>query len=277
MIAHPPSYRTWLALLLAAGTLAGCQATPGGVAPRDPGTARSTRSPEAEQCALSSRPLDSDPAVRLFAGETIRFRSEFEATTFDNLPGERKRVIAGRQVLARQGVANSNCPVTQNPLPINAPVMEFKGVSLGFVSEDQSTQFRDLPEDVQLRMVARYLLKAEGIPNERCPISGSVLLPGAPTLTVDGERRIAFADQKSMDTFRTMAPGRRNEITARILLPERGVSNINCPMTGRPIRMDSPVVKVAGRWVALRNVEAARSFNELSPESQQSLAFAEEW
>ena len=227
-----------------------------------------------EWCALSKKPLSSDPALRLFAGEEIQFRSESEATTFDELPGERKRVIAGQQGLARRGVANSDCPVSQNPLPIDATIIIFEGVRLGFSSSEEQQRFQSLPRNVQIRMVARYLLRSNGIPNERCPISDLVLLPGSPTLQI-GDVRIAFADQINLEAFQTMPPPRRNEIAARILMPERGVSNITCPITGQPIRLDSPVVTLDGQRIALRNVQAARTFNGMPVDEQRAMVLDE--
>lgn len=227
-----------------------------------------------EQCALSQRTLPSKPAIRLFAGKEIRFHSESEATTFDELPGGRKRVIAGQQVLARRGVANAECPISQNPLPIDAEVMRFQGVLLGFSTTEERDRFRALPDDVQIRMVARHLLRSDGIPNERCPISDLVLLPGSPTLEV-ADKRIAFADQASLVQYQTMPSPRQNEIAARILMPERGVSNTTCPVTRQPIRLDSPVVVVDGRRIALRNVQAARTFNGM-PLSERRAMVVEE-
>ena len=223
-----------------------------------------------ERCALSGRPLDSESAIRVFAGEEIRFRSESEATTFDDLPGERKRVLAGQQVLGRSGVANGTCPITQKPLPIDASVTSFENVRIGFVSQAEQRQFEGLPRDVQTRMVARHLLRSRGIPNERCPISDALLLPGCPSIEVR-EVRIAFADQASLDAFERMPSARRNEIVARILMPEQGISNITCPITRKPIRLDSPVVIVDGQSIALRNVQAARAFNGMPLEAQRAM------
>ncbi|MEE2681808.1 MAG: hypothetical protein VX641_05490 [Planctomycetota bacterium] len=225
---------------------------------------------EVERCALSRQTLPSQPAVRIFAGETIRFRSEAEATAFDELPGERKRVIAGQQVLARRGVANARCPVTQDPLPIDAEVIRYEGVPLGFTSAEQSMRFQALPTEVQIRMVARHLLRSDGISNDRCPISDLVLLPGSPTLQV-ADHRIAFADQASLLQYQTMPSPRQNEIAARILMPERGVRNTTCPITRQPIRLDSPVVTIDGRSIALRNVQAARTFNGMPASEQRAM------
>lgn len=223
-----------------------------------------------ERCALSSRPLGPEPAIRIYAGEQIRFRSESEATNFDDLPGERKRVLAGQQVHGRNGVANGSCPITQKPLPIDATIISFENVRIGFVSSAEQAQFEGLPQDVQTRMVARHLLRSQGIPNERCPISDALLLPGCPSIEIR-EVRIAFADQASLAVFETMPPARRNEIVARILMPEQGISNITCPITRKPIRLDSPVVVVDGQSIALRNVQAARAFNGMPLEAQRAM------
>ena len=80
-----------------------------------------------------------------------------------------------------------------------------------------------------------------------------------------------------IEAFHALTPDERNEMTARILLPERGISNITCPVTMRPVRMDSPVVRVDGRWIALRNVEAARTFNSMSFEDRRAIASPIDW
>lgn len=251
--------------------LAGCQAGSERVeAAEAPRIEVIDREVGVERCALSRQALPSNPAVRLFAGEEIRFRSEAEATTFDELPGERKRVIAGQQVLARRGVANAECPVSQDLLPIDAEIILFEGVELGFADGAERDRFQALPTDVQIRMVARHLLRSDGIPNERCPISDLVLLPGSPTLQV-ADQRIAFADEASLMRYQTMPSPKQNEIAARILMPERGISNTTCPVTRQPIRLDSPVVVVDGRRIALRNVQAARTFNGMPAAEQRAM------
>lgn len=262
---------------LSAGVLSGgCQAPPQSPKPGAEALNPSTREdPGVERCALSDRPLGQEPATRLFAGELIRFSSEAEATTFDDLPGERKRVLAGQQVLARRGVANAFCPVSQKPLPIDASVVTFENVKIAFVSRVELEQFEGLPRDIQIRMVARHLLRSRGIPNERCPISDGILLPNSPSIEVRGVQ-IAFADQSNLEAFRTLPSARRNEIAARILMPERGISNLTCPITQKPIRMDSPVVMVDGRSIALRNVQAARAFNDLPEEARRAMVMGSE-
>ena len=264
-------------ILLATSTLSaavlsgGCQAPPQSSEPEDVVLSPPSRQdPGVDRCALSDRPLGEVPATRLFAGESIRFRSEAEATTFDDLPGGRKRVLAGQQVLARRGVANAFCPVSQKPLPIDASVVTFENVKIAFVSRVELEQFEGLPREVQIRMVARHLLRSRGIPNERCPISDGILLPNSPSIEVRGVR-IAFADQSNLEAFRTLPSARRNEIVARILMPERGISNLTCPITQKPIRMDSPVVVVDGQAIALRNVQAARAFNDLPEEARRAM------
>ena len=257
--------------------LTGCQTAPGPPQTESVTASDVVAQKEAsERCALSRKPLSAEPALRLFAGEQIQFRSESEATTFDDLPGERKRVIAGQQVLARKGVANEDCPVSQDPLPIDATVISYEGVRLGFVSPEQTERFQGLPRDVQIRMVARYLLRSQGIPNDRCPISDLVLLPGSPTLQV-ADVQIAFANEASLETYQTMNAPQQNEIAASILLPERGITNTTCPITGKPVRLDSPVVMLDGQRIALRNVQAARAFNGMPEAKQRAMVFDEDF
>jgi hypothetical protein len=195
----------------------------------------------AKVCALSNEPLSSQTATRRFAGEQIYFHSEAQAAAFDEMPGGAKRVIAGKQLLDRRGVMNEFCPLSQ---------------------------------DVTVRICARYLLEADGIANTRCPITDELLLPGAPEMA-DERYKIAFSDDAALETFNALTRARRNEITARIILPDRGVANVICPITDRPIRMDSPIITIEGRDIALRNVDAARAFNKLTSAEQLRYAYPE--
>ena len=229
----------------------------------------------AETCALSSEPLSGQTSMRTFAGEQIYFRSEAQAAAFDEMPGGAKRVIAGRQLLDRRGVINEYCPLSQEPLPLDAGVVEYRSVLIGFIDQKHLDQFNALPEDVTLRICARYLLQADGVANNRCPITDELLLPDAPVWE-DETYKIAFSDTAALATFNALARTRRNELTARIILPDRGVANVICPITERPIRLDSPIINIDGRDIALRNVDAARTFNKLTRAEQVRYAYPEE-
>lgn len=228
----------------------------------------------AKVCALSNEPLSSQTATRRFAGEQIYFHSEAQAAAFDEMPGGAKRVIAGKQLLDRRGVMNEFCPLSQEPLPLDACVVRYRNVLIGFVDQKSLDQFNALPEDVTVRICARYLLEADGIANTRCPITDELLLPGAPEMA-DERYKIAFSDDAALETFNALTRARRNEITARIILPDRGVANVICPITDRPIRMDSPIITIEGRDIALRNVDAARAFNKLTSAEQLRYAYPE--
>ena len=89
----------------------------------------------------------------------------------------------------------------------------------------------------------------------------------------DDRYKIAFSDRAALETFNALTRSKRNEITARIILPDRGVVNVICPMTDRPIRLDSPIITIDGRDIALRNVDAARAFNKLPRAEQVRYAY----
>ena len=229
----------------------------------------------ATTCALSSEPLKGQTSVRRFAGEKIYFQSEAQAAAFDEMPGGSKRVIAGRQLLDRRGVINEFCPISQEPLSLDADIIEYRSVLIGFIDRQHLDQFNALPDDVTLRICARYLLEADGVANERCPITDALLLHDAPVL--EGERyKIAFADEAALARFNALARQRRNELTARIVMPDRGVVNVTCPITDRPIRLDSPIINIEGRDIAVRNVDAARAFNKLPHAEQVRYAYPEQ-
>lgn len=266
-------YASMLILLFGLAAHAGCA----------PGTEKDIVGPKmpeptmgpATTCALSSEPLTGQTSVRRFAGEKIYFQSEAQAAAFDEMPGGSKRVIAGRQLLNRRGVINEYCPISQEPLPLDAGIIEYRSVLIGFIDQKHLDQFNALPEDVSLRICARYLLEADGVANNRCPITDELLLHDAPVLEA-ARYKIAFSDEAALAKFNALARQRRNELTARIILPDRGVANVTCPITDRPIRLDSPIINIEGRDIALRNVDAARAFNKLPHAEQVRYAYPEE-
>lgn len=223
-----------------------------------------------EQCPLSHEQLGNKPAPRTFASHQILFLSEAEASTFDELPGEQKRVVAGRQVLARRGVANEQCIVTQDPLPIDAKVVRIQGVLIGFTAPAQHDQFNAIPQEVREDLIAPYLVRASGISNTHCPITGELLHVDCPTIHSRGVL-VGMADQAALAEYEAAEPGRRNEIVAIVVLPARGVTNKTCPITKRPLRLDSPLIHVDGQLVGVRNVNAARTFNQLNIDEQRDI------
>ncbi len=222
----------------------------------------------ADECPFSSKALGDKPATRRFGGHEILFYSESEASAFDELPGEEKRVVAGRQVLARNGVVNENCIVTKKPLPIDAELIVIEGVTFGFTSPKYTTQYMAIPEEVRADLVGPYLVRASGISNTICPITGETLNLGCPTIK-SGDVRIGFADSSALESFHQLKANQRNEMIAVVVLPARGIQNTLCPVTSKPLRLDSPIFEVDGRLIAVRNIKAARAFNQLDSKQQR--------
>ena len=221
------------------------------------------RTGRAAQCPLTHKQLGPEPASRIFADQEILFLSESEASSFDELPGEKKRIVAGRQVLARQGVINEYCIVTKNELPIDAVVITIQDVRLGFADDTARTQFEAIPEEVRLDLVAPYVVQADGIENSHCPVTGELLYPGCPAIEVHGVV-IGFESGASLSSFKAMSSNERSELAALVVLPVQGVDNQRCPVSNKPLRLDSPIVTVDGRQIALRNIDAARKFNQMT-------------
>jgi hypothetical protein len=264
---------TGLSLVVLGGACSSSQKTPDpkGVTPSLDISSRKISDPvleRAHECPFSKKTLKERPATRRFGGHDIHFYSEAEASAFDELPGEEKRVVAGRQVLARKGVANELCIVTRKPLPIDAELIVIEGVTLGFTSARYTNQYKAIPEEVRSDLVGPYLVRASGISNTICPITGDTLHVGCPTVT-SGDVRIGFATASALKSFHLLEADDRNEITAVVVLPARGIQNTHCPMTSKPLRLDSPVFEVDGRLIAVRNIKAARAFNELDPTQQR--------
>jgi hypothetical protein len=234
-------------------------------------TADSTGARErARQCPVSKSDLNENPASRWFGGHVIFFLTESQASQFDELPGEEKRVVAGRQAMGRLGVVNERCLVTSRRLPIDAFIVSFDGVPMGFSNQPAFRQFREVSTSLQGEILAPYLVRASGVSNTRCPVTGKPLEVGCPTIR-SRELAIGFGDDEALAAFNDSNPNLRNEIAAKVVLPSRGITNTTCPITNRPLRLDSPIVDVNGLLVGIRNVDAARTFNKMNALQQQKM------
>ena len=259
---------TFLCLVM----LSACSSTGTKSTKSSSGTSPTSRSPvaaaRAKQCPLTHIDLGPQAASRTFADYEIVFLSEAEASSFDELPGEKKRVVAGRQVLAHEGVENELCIMTEAGLPIDAIVIEMYDVRFGFVDESARQEFDSISEEERLDLASPYLLQAAGIENTLCPVSGAPLHPDCPTIEIR-DVRIGFKSKADLEKYKSMSSGDRSELVAFFVLQKEGVRNVLCPVSKMPLRLDSPVVTVDGVSIALRNVDAARTFNQMSSEQKR--------
>lgn len=214
-----------------------------------------------DTCPLSGRTLGERPANRRFSGQIILFHSEAEAALFDELPGGEKRLVAGRQHLARRGVVNQQCLVSGLDLPIDARLVAIDGLTFAFATDQALEAFAAMPERSRAELVGPYLVLADGLANSRCPVTENPLKVGCPTVTVSGVV-IGFDDESARTAYQGMNSVERSELTAALVLPRRGISNTSCPETGLPLLLDSPVFEFEGVLIGVRNVAAARAFNE---------------
>lgn len=220
------------------------------------------------ECPLTHQKLEAHTAKRRFAGHDVLFLSESEASAFDEMPGDEKRVLAARQTLARYGVVNEFGPVSGRALPIDAKIIAIDGVAFGFASAEDLTHFENLPKHDQSVLVAPFFLNIRGVANTHCPISGAALAAYAPTTRVRGVL-IGFDNTQALESFKTIGKNSLNETIAAIVLREQGVENTACPITSLPLRLDSPLLVVDDRLIGLRNIDAARRFNQLTLNEQR--------
>ena len=259
-------------------TLAGCEGpqTPGSgpaASPTSTTTEVATHyvaNRRASECPVSHAPIGSQQSARRFAGKEILFRSESEAASFDELPGELKRIVAGRQYLGRLGVANESCMITARPLPIDAHVVRIDAVHLGFTNEEHWVRFNELAEADRMELLAPYLVRASGIENTHCPQTGEALRPGGPTIGIE-DVVIGFRDEAAREAFESETSNHRSETLAAFVLPSRGVVNTTCPISSKPLRLDSPVFEVNGTLIGVRNISAARTFKRMTATEQAQL------
>ena len=222
------------------------------------------------ECPLTHQTLDAHAAKRQFAGHDVLFLSEAEASAFDEMPGDEKRVLAARQTLARHGVVNEFGPVSGHALPIDAKIIAIDGIAFGFASAKDLAHFENLPKHDQSVLVAPFFLNIRGVANTHCPINGTALAAYAPTMHVRGVL-IGFDNTQALESFKTIGESSLNETIAAIVLREQGVENTVCPITSLPLRLDSPLLVVDDRLIGLRNIEATRQFNQLTQNEQRRI------
>lgn len=261
------------ATILSLAMLSGCESTGKKTSSSNSKTVNveaSKTASRANQCPITRKELGAQAATRTFADHQVVFLTESEAYSFDELPGEKKRVVAGRQVLARQGVANERCLLTDEQLPIDAVVIVIENVRFGFVDQASRNEFDALPQEERLDLASPYVLYNIGVENTHCPLSGKPLHPNCPTIEVR-EAKIGFRNNDQVAAFHELPSDEQSEVVACFVLKREGVTNDVCPISNRPLRLDSPVVTVNGVLVGLRNVDAARAFNALSTEQKQKM------
>ena len=99
-------------------------------------------------------------------------------------------------------------------------------------------------------------------------MSGAQLHPDCHVIEVR-DIRIGFKSNEDLEQYRSLSTDEQSEMIAFFVLQNEGVTNDRCPVSKMPLRLDSPVVTVDGISIALRNVDAARTFNKMSQEQKR--------
>jgi hypothetical protein len=134
--------------------LLGCQSTP---------AARGTAATPAPMvCPVTGRTVEGEGASAYYGVYEIICVDREAANQFGSLPVRKRAQLAGPQVMARQGITNSTCPLTGKPLDAEAVAVTYEGRIYGFACLADANQFTALPRKKQASIIADFNAAAGG-------------------------------------------------------------------------------------------------------------------
>ena len=218
-----------------------------------------------ERCPITGERLTADAQIvhldSLAIGVTDATCVRQWASMTDS---SRRRVIAA-DVLAAAGVANTHCPICGDMLWINSPTHRYMGMTVGFSTDADVRQFESMSDEAQARLLATVAAETLNAVNDHCPVSGEPITSYAAVRRVDGHT-VALATEADAGQWDRLPESAQSRLIAVDVLE---VSNSRCPVSGRPIHIDSPVIVVGARRIAFATEADARQWDSI-PESQQA-------
>lgn len=137
--------------------LVACQSSPA------PTQAKNTQPPKpALVCPVSGRPIQGDGASAYYGVYEIICVDREAANQFGTLPPRKRAALAGPQVLARQGITNTICPLTGKPLDAEAVAVTYQGTIYGFACLADANQFLSLPKKKQAAIISQFTTTTPG-------------------------------------------------------------------------------------------------------------------
>lgn len=88
-----------------------------------------------------------------------------------------------------------------------------------------------------------------GAVNETCPVSGEPISGVAPTVRV-GAHTVAFATDADASQFATLKPEVKERLVTSDILRRRGIVNRECPISGKYLPIDAPMMRVDHQRIA---------------------------
>jgi len=120
------------------------------------------------------------------------------ATTIEGLRLTDASGTGGKGSTTASKPINDVCPILDNPIPANAPTVEWSGHTIGFCCPGCDTDFLAWPDEKKQAFVARFVSAVSAEPsdevtrsgdgpiNDLCPILGGEVPPDAATVTWNG-------------------------------------------------------------------------------------------
>lgn len=140
------------ATLLATTLLLACQSS----APTTNHAAAPSGTP-APVCPVTGKVVQGDGASAYYGVYEIVCFDREAANQFAALPPRKRAELAGPQVLARQGITNTTCPLTGKTLNAEAVAVKYDGTTYGFASLADANQFLSLPKKKQAQIIAKFV------------------------------------------------------------------------------------------------------------------------
>lgn len=113
-------------------------------------------------CPVSGRPIEGEGASAYYGVHEILCVDRDAANQFGSLPVRKRAALAGPQVLARQGITNTTCPLTGKPLDAEAVAVTYQGTIYGFACLADANQFLSLPKKKQAAIIAQFTATTAG-------------------------------------------------------------------------------------------------------------------
>jgi len=107
-------------------------------------------------CPVTGEIVTTDSEAAFFECYPVYCFDRASARQFASLEMKQRARLGAEQVLAQKGIANTTCPITDEPLTAAASPAVFEGESIGFASLSDANQFRSLPIERRVKLIAQW-------------------------------------------------------------------------------------------------------------------------
>lgn len=106
-----------------------------------------------------------------------------------------------------------------------------------------------------------------------CPITGQAVT-GEGAVAYYGNWEVVCVDRAAANQFGSMPVKKRAKLAGPQVLAAQGITNANCPLTGKPLDGDAVSVKYEGRVYGFASMADANQFMALPKKKQASIIAA---